>query len=384
VGIIMKFDSLDLKNQVANILGQADVKINGTRPWDVKILDDNIYKRLLSQGMLGVGEGYMAEEWECDSIDELTFRALTRIGSVNKVDFAKKNFTFLLRLFFAKFINFEGRNKDLEVVKKHYDIGNDLFLSFLDPYNQYTCGYFKDTKDLNVAQEQKLDLICKKLHLSSKDKVLDIGCGWGGFGKYAASHYGCSVTGITISKEQAKYAREFTKGLPVKILVQDYRDLKGKYDKILVCGMIEHVGYKNYRTYMEVVDKNLKEDGIFLLHTIGSITEDDHDPNSWIRKYIFPNGMLPTVELIAKSVEGLFVMEDVHNFGAYYDKTLMAWFHNFDENWYKIKNKYTETTYRMFKFYFLTCAGAFRARQLQLWQIVFSKKGIVGGYSSVR
>lgn len=380
----MKFNSSNFKDQTAKVLAQADIKIDGKRPWDIKILNENIYKRILSQGMLGVGEGYMAGEWECNSIDELVSKILRNLDNVDKIYFVKKNFIFLLRLFFAKFINFEGRNKDLEVVKKHYDIGNDLFLSFLDPYNQYTCGYFKDTKDLNVAQEQKLDLICKKLHLSSKDKVLDIGCGWGGFAKYAASHYGCSVTGITISKEQAKYAREFTKGLPVKILVQDYRDLKGKYDKILVCGMIEHVGYKNYRSFLEIINKNLKDDGIFLLHTIGALDKYTDDPKSWIRKYIFPNGMLPTVRLLAESSEGLFVMEDWHNFGAYYDKTLMGWFKNFHKNWHKIKNKYGETTYRMYKFYFLTCAGAFRTRNLQLWQVVFSKKGVLGGYSSVR
>ncbi len=256
-------------------------------------------------------------------------------------------------------------------------------MSFLDPYNQYTCGYFKNTNDLNVAQQQKLDLICKKLQLKPDDRVLDIGCGWGGFAKYAAEHYGCHVTGISISDEQIKFAREFTRGLPVEIIKSDYRDITGTYDKVLSIGMFEHVGYKNYRTYFKVVNSVLKADGLSLLHTIGSpISKKSGEP--WVEKYIFPGGMLSSVAQIGKAVEGIFVMEDWHNFGADYDKTLMAWLKNFDAAWPKLKKKYDERFYRMWKYYLLSFAGVFRARDIQLWQIVLSKNGVPGGYSSVR
>jgi cyclopropane-fatty-acyl-phospholipid synthase len=271
----------------------------------------------------------------------------------------------------------------MRVAHEHYDLSPELYMSFLDPYNQYTCGYFKNTDDLNVAQEQKLDLMCKKLQLTKGDRVLDIGCGWGGFAKYAAEHYGAKVTGITLSKEQLEYAKGLTKGLDVELRLQDYRDLNGTFDKILICGMIEHVGYKNYREIMEVVERNLADDGLFLLHTIG-YSRSVHATDPWIDKYIFPGGMPPSITQIGKSIERLFLVEDVHNFGAYYDKTLMAWFRNFDAAWPKFRAQYGERFYRMWKYYLLSCAGAFRARDIQLWQIVLSKKGVPGGYTSVR
>ncbi len=279
--------------------------------------------------------------------------------------------------------NQQTRIRSKKVAQEHYDLSPELYESFLDPYNQYTCGYFKDTNNLNEAQEKKLDLICRKLQLSDRDKVLDIGCGWGGFAKYAAKHYGCHVTGITISDEQAQYAREYTQGLPVEIKLIDYRDLSEKYDKILVCGMIEHVGYKNYRTFMKVVHNALKDDGLFLLHTMGG-NHSVRGTDPWINKYIFPNGMLPSIKQIGKSIEGLLVMEDWHNFGTNYDKTLMAWFENFHKGWPNLKDKYGNRFYRMWKYYLLSCAGSFRARRIQLWQIVLSKHGVPDGYISVR
>jgi cyclopropane-fatty-acyl-phospholipid synthase len=256
-------------------------------------------------------------------------------------------------------------------------------MSFLDAYNQYTCGYFKNTDDLNTAQEQKLQLICSKLQLKKEDRVLDIGCGWGGFAKFASEHYGCHITGVTISKEQAAYAREFTKGLPVTIKEIDYRNIEDEYDKVLICGMIEHVGYKNYRTLLKIVNKVLEKNGLFLLHTIGNNTSVIFT-DVWIGKYIFPNGILPSLKQITTAAEGLFILEDLHNFGQYYVPTLMSWFANFDKNWTVIAKDYGERFYRMWKYYLLSCAGMFRARDAQLWQFVFSKRGILGEYYPVR
>ena len=259
-------------------------------------------------------------------------------------------------------------------------------MSFLDPYNQYTCGYFKNTDDLSIAQEQKLDLICKKLQLTKNDRVLDIGCGWGGFAKFAAERYGCQVTGLTISGEQAKYAREFTEGLPVEIVEADYREWPksgNTYSKITTIGMIEHVGYKNYKTFFEAVNTLLEREGLYLLHTIGSYASVMHgDP--WSHKYIFKNGMLPSVEQIGKYTQDMFVMEDWHNFGGYYANTLRAWDDNFKRNWDSIKDSYNERFYRMWRYYLNSFAGAFAARRIHLWQIVFSHGSDPDIYQSIR
>jgi len=283
----------------------------------------------------------------------------------------------------AKLINEQTKERSLIVGEQHYDLGNDLYELMLDNYMIYSCGYWKNATNLNEAQEAKLDLICRKLRLKPGMTVLDIGCGWGGFAKYAAEHYDVKVTGVTISKEQAKYAQEFCKGLPVTILVKDYRDVKEAFDRVVSIGMFEHVGYKNYREFMEVSNHCLKDNGLSLLHTIGSnTTVTSGDP--WILKYIFPNSMLPSICQIANAFEGLFIMEDWHNFGADYDKTLMAWHERFTKNWDKVKEKYGERFYRMWNYYLLSCAALFRARQAQLWQIVLSKKGVPGGYKSIR
>jgi len=364
---------------ITELLKKADVEIGGGRPQDIVVHDERLFNRVIRYGSLGLGEAYMDGWWDTPALDEF-FNKVLRAHLEKKF---KINFASVTAVVGAFLFNQQSRLGATRVIKEHYDLSAELYMSFLDPYNQYTCGYFKNTDDLNVAQEQKLDLICKKLQLKRGDRVLDIGCGWGGFVKYAAEHYGVRVTGITLSREQLAYAQEFTKGLNVELRLQDYRDVHDTFDKILVCGMIEHVGYKNYREIMEVVERNLADDGLFLLHTIGyHVSTVISDP--WITKYIFPGGQLPSITQIGKAIEGLFLVEDLHNFSAYYDKTLMAWFKNFDAAWPKLKEKYDERFYRMWKYYLLSCAGVFRARESQLWQIVLSKKGVPGGYTSVR
>ena len=279
--------------------------------------------------------------------------------------------------------NPQRKTKAFEIGGHHYDIGNDLYQAMLDKRLVYTCGYWKKTRNLNEAQEAKLDLVCKKLNLQKGMKVLDIGCGWGSFAKYAAEKYGVEVTGITVSEKQMELGRKLCKGLPVEIKLQDYRDVEGVYDHVVSLGMIEHVGYKNYRTYMEVVHQHLNDDGLFLLQTIGR-NKSVKMTDPWMEKYIFPNSMLPSIKQLGSAIEELFVMEDWHNFGTDYDKTLMAWFNNFNKHWNNLKSNYDEKFCRMWKYYLLALAGSFRSRYLQLWQIVLSKKGILGGYSPIR
>ena len=241
----------------------------------------------------------------------------------------------------------------------------------------------RNAKNLNEAQEAKLDLICRKQKLGTGMSVLDIGCGWGSFAKYAAEKFHVSVVGITISKEQIKMSRELCKGHDIEIKLMDYRDLNEKYDRIVSIGMFEHVGYKNYRRFFKVVNRCLKNDGLFLLHTIGrKKTMTYTDP--WIDKYIFPHSNLPSPSQITKAYEGIFKLEDWHNFGMDYDKTIMVWHKNFNKNWDKIKADYNDRFRRMWNYYLLTSAGSFRARKNQLWQIVFSKTESPSDYESIR
>ena len=221
------------------------------------------------------------------------------------------------------------------------------------------------------------------MRLKPGDKILDIGCGWGGLAKFAVEKYGVEVVGITVSKEQFSLGKELCRGLPIDIRLLDYRDLDEKFDHIVSVGMFEHVGYKNYKTYMEIVHKCLKDNGLFLLHTIGN-NVSEFATDTWIYRYIFPNSMIPSMAQISAAVEGLFIMEHWQNLGVYYDRTLMSWFHNFRNNWEKIKALYDDRFFRMWKYYLLSSAGSFRARYLQVWQIVFSRGGVQGGYRSLR
>ncbi len=369
------------KDFVAGLLAPADVRIGGDRDWDIRVHDERMYSSVLSGGSLALGESYMAGWWDCEALDQFFFRILG--ADLDKKVKGLKNVVWLgLR---ALVTNMQGKRRAYNIGEKHYDIGNDLYQVMLDRRMNYSCAYWKNAADLDAAQEAKLELCCRKLGLEPGMSVLDIGCGWGAFAGYAAERYGAKVTGITVSKEQVALATKMCRGLPVEIKLQDYRSLTGRFNRIISIGMIEHVGYKNYRTYMKIVDDCLADDGLFLLHTIGSSTSSRRgDP--WMDKYIFPDGMLPSPAYLTKAAEGLFVLEDWHSFGPHYDRTLMAWTSNFVRNWEMLSRngKYDERFYRMWTYYLLCCAGGFRSRKNQLWQIVLSKKGVPGGYESLR
>jgi len=283
----------------------------------------------------------------------------------------------------ARLRNPQSRRRAFIVGEKHYDVGDDLFERMLDPRMIYSCGYWPHAADLAAAQEHKLDLVCRKLGLERGMRVLDIGCGWGGAAQFAAERYGVEVTGITVSKHQAAAAAGRCKGLPVEIRLEDYRRLQGRFDRIWSLGMFEHVGVRNYRTYLRTVRRLLAPDGLFLLHTIGSnVSVRTTDP--WIEKYIFPNSMLPSIAQIARAAESLWVVEDWHGFGPFYDRTLLAWYRNFEARWAEIAATYGERFRRMWRFWLLSSAASFRARRNQLWQIVLSPEGVAGGYRAVR
>ena len=368
------------KQIAQKILDHANVTINGDQPYDMQIKDERIYKRILSQGSLGLGEGYMDGWWDAPQLDEY----FNRVIAANLDKAIMNNKKLVANLAVAKVLNLQSKKRAFNIGEKHYDTGNNLYQHMLDKRMVYTCAYWENgATNLDEAQEAKLDLICKKLNLQPGQKILDIGCGWGSFLKFAAEKYGIKGVGITVSKEQIRLAQEMCQGLDVEIRYQDYRDLDEKFDHIVSLGMIEHVGSKNYKTYMQVANKCLKDDGLFLLHTIGG-NKSVRSTDQWIGKYIFPDSMLPSVKQLSEAYEGLFVTEDLHSFGINYDKTLMAWYENFNNNWDKIKQDYDERFKKMWNYYLLCCAGSFRARKNQLWQIVLSKNGVKGGYKSMR
>lgn len=363
-----------LHQLISELLEQADITINGTRPWDIQLLAPGVIERAFAQGNLGLGEAYMNGDWEAEQLDEFFFRLLR--GRVAQHIKPHKLIFHTLR---TRLLNRQNAKRAWQVGETHYDLGNDFYEAMLDPRMTYTCGYWKKADNLADAQEAKLDLICRKLHLEPGMRVLDIGCGWGSFMGYAAERYQVKCVGITISKEQAKWAQARYKNLPLEFRLQDYRDVDEKFDRIVSVGMFEHVGHKNYRTYMKMAHRCLEDDGLFLLHTIGK-NRRNTTPDPWLDRYIFPNGELPSISQIDEALEDYFVVEDVHNFGADYDKTLMAWHNNVINAWPAFFEKLGDRFLRMWRYYLLSCAGSFRARNIQLWQWVLSKQGSVGGY----
>lgn len=374
----MEMSSTREWDRAAALLERADVRVGGTREWDIQIHHPQVLQRILAQGSLGLGESYMDRWWDCERVDEFIARVLRarldrRVGSPG----------LWLSVLRARVMNLQSVARAWQVGREHYDLGNDLYQAMLDPYMAYSCGYWTRATTLEQAQEAKLDLICRKLGLVRGMTLLDIGCGWGSLLRFAAEHYGVHGLGLTVSAEQAKWGAEKAKGLPIRFELTDYRQFNvngsQRFDRIASIGMFEHVGHKNYRDYMAMARRSLIDDGLFLLHTIGkNQTHLNIDP--WIEKYIFPNGALPALSELTAAAEQDFIIEDIHNFSADYDKTLMAWYERFEAAWPTIQTNYTERFHRMWRYYLLCCAGTFRARDNQLWQVVLSPSGVEGGY----
>ena len=367
-----------MRELVDRILAKAGIQANGPMPWDIQVRDARFFQRVLAGRNLGLGESYMDGWWDCGQLDEF-FARLLRSGVEGDL---KGTPSLVLRTLKARLLNAQTRTRSREVALRHYDLGNDLFQAMLDPGMNYSCGYWKGARDLEEAQARKLELVCRKLGLRPGIRLLDIGCGWGSLARYAAERHGAEVVGITLSAEQKAFADGACRGLPVEIRLQDYRDLPDEvFDRVASIGMFEHVGHRNHAVFMDCVARHLAGDGVFLLHTIGkNATAAGTDP--WIEKYIFPNGEIPSAAQITRAAEGRFVLEDWHNFGADYDRTLMAWHRNVMERWQDLKNRFNQRFCRMWTYYLLSCAGAFRARGLQLWQVVLSRRGIPGGLAA--
>ncbi|MCB2186547.1 MAG: cyclopropane fatty acyl phospholipid synthase [Deltaproteobacteria bacterium] len=367
------------QDTLASLLNPLTIQFNGPAPHDPQITDDRFYNRVLAGGSLALGESYMDGWWDCAALDEFFALVLGAGLDARVVDQPALAWA----AFRAWLANRQRPSRAHQIGERHYDLGNELFEAMLDPRMIYSCAYWDQAPDLTAAQEAKLELICQKLRLTPGQRLLDIGCGWGGLAAYAAERHGVEVLGVTVSREQVDWGRQRWEGLPVELRLQDYRRLDQQFDVIVSVGMFEHVGHKNYRTYMQKVADCLAPGGLFLLQTIaGNTSRTSTDP--WIEKYIFPNSLLPSARQISLAAEGLLILEDWHSFGADYDKTLLAWQDNFTANWEELAPAYGPRFQRMWHYYLMSCAGAFRSRSIQLWQIVFSKGGVPGGYDAPR
>lgn len=368
------------KEILSAALAKAGVALNGGRPWDVRVHNDGLYSRVLKNGTIGIGEAYMDGWWDCEQMDVMFCKV---VSAHQDARFSNSSIYAMALGLCQSLFNLQTKKRSFEVAERHYNFSNELFERMLGPSMNYSCAYWRDADNLDDAQTAKMDLICRKLKLEPGMTVLDIGCGWGALARHMNDRHKVKVSGISVSKEQIEYARSHDSENEIQWILDDYRSLNEKFDRIVSVGMFEHVGYKNYHGFMGKVRRLLKDDGLFLLHTIGA-NRQRKGTDPWINKYIFPNGMLPSQANLVKSFTDLFIMEDWQNFGADYDKTLMAWAERFEEGCREGAFKISEKARRMFRYYLCSCAGAFRAREMQLWQLVLSPQGVPGGYRSER
>ncbi len=366
--------SSGLQRRTESLLEAAGLELNGSRPEDPQVHDSRFFRRVLAQGSLGLGEAYMDGWWDCERLDRF-FEAVLRAGLDRRVRGAGFVWDYLK----ARLLNLQYGRRAFRVGEHHYDIGNELYRCMLDRRMIYSCAFWAEGDDLDTAQARKLEMVARKLYLKPGMRVLDIGCGWGGAARYLAEHYDVQVVGVTVSREQVEFAREYCKGLPVEIRLQDYRDVNERFDRVFSIGMFEHVGHRNYRAYMETTRRVLPDDGLSLLHTIGAHrTQYQTDP--WVARYIFPNSMVPSMAQISRAGEHLLRLEDSHNISVNYDPTLMAWHRNVEAHRDVLSRHYDERFFRMWRYYLLSCAASFRLQRNPVWQIVFSAEGVPGGY----
>ena len=379
---------MNAESTVRKYFNAAGIEVNGSQPGDIQVKNPEFYQRVMSGGSLGLGESYMDEWWDVENLEEFLYKLIVwRNENYNSPALRWTRLWFdIKRVLF----NLQTPLRSKEVIDTHYDLSPELFQDMLGETMAYSCAYWKGANSLDQAQRNKFDLICRKLELKESDRVLDLGCGFGSFSRYAAENYGCTMVAVTLSANQAAYARGFCKDLPVEVHVTDYRNTSqytdGKpFDKVASIAMFEAIGRKNFRGYMELVDRVLPQKGLWLLHTIG---DEICSSDPWLEKYIFPNGELPTTEQISIAIKNLFDLEDFHNFGLDYRRTLAEWEANFRGNWEIIKARnakiFDTRFFRMWIYYLNACQAAFRSRNMLLWHFVMSKGYLSMGYESVR
>ncbi|MCC5861643.1 MAG: cyclopropane fatty acyl phospholipid synthase [Gammaproteobacteria bacterium] len=376
---------MSARDRVVSLLGEAGIEVGGTRPWDLVVHDDRLYDRVFSGGSLAIGEAYMDRWWDAERLDE----CFTRVHRA-RLDRRLRTLPMLAQMLVSRLFNAQSRRRSRRVAEQHYDLSNPLYEAMLGPTMQYTCAYYGaagEARSLDEAQRAKLELVARKLHLEPGMTVLELGGGFGELARHLAAEHGCRVVSYNISREQVAFGRARCQDFPVEFRLADYRDAADDnthYDRVVSVGLMEHVGPDNYRGFFELAASRLAPGGLALVHTIGGLISK-RATDRWIAKYIFPGGVIPSARQLAAAAEGLFVLEDWHNFGPDYDRTLMAWEANFLAAWPELSRdgSFDERFYRMWRYYLNSCAGAFRARTLNLWQLVLSR-GDVPRYVPVR
>ncbi len=372
---------MDKESFINGLLEEVGVKVNGPNPWDPQIHDHETWTRVFAEGSLGLGEAYMDGLWDCADLAEFFNRVVgARIQTKIPI-----TLNLIWQVFQARFLNMQTKSRAKRVARMHYN-ETDAYKASLDDRMTGSCGYWTDgVTNIDEAQEAKLDLVCRKIELKKGERVLDIGCGWGAFMGFAAEKYGASCVGVTVSPDQVAYARQRYKGLDADFQVKDYRDFTDKVDKIVSMGMFEHVGYRNFPAYFAMARKAIRDDGLFMLHTIGS-PDTQTTIEGWLEKYIFPGGVIPSLQQIGKAIENVWDIVDLQNIGPHYDKTLIAWNENFQKKWPEPKTAEERRFKRMWEYYLLCCAGGFRARAIHVWQFVLSPagRGLPDGYVTQR
>ena len=347
-------------------------------PIVLKILNKNLHYKLLFRPDLYFGEAYSNGEIKIENgtLTEFLDLALKNIGRgelnffsqlINKLSGSYRYLT-----------NFNFIKKSKMNVSHHYDLSDDLYDLFLDPKRQYSCGYFKNENDsLEDAQNNKIQHIIKKLNIQENQKVLDIGCGWGSLAIDIAKSINCEVTGITLSQNQFDYCVKKAKKLNLENQVTfkliDYRELNEKFDRIVSVGMFEHVGRKFYKKFFRQIEKLLNDNGVSLIHTIGSVTPP-RDPHPWITKYIFPGGYTPSLSEVTTPIEkaGLIV-SDIEVLKLHYSHTLRHWKENCIKNKEQIVKMFDEKFFRMWEFYLAGCEIAFKWGDQVVYQFQLTK-----------
>ena len=353
------------------------------KPLIIKILKKELDWKLIVDPEIEFPEAYMQGNIEIENGSLKDF-LMSFVKNLKREEISSASYISKKIFQFWRYLsnyNFPGKSK--KNIQHHYDIGGQkgekLYDFFLDKkHRQYSCGYWNDeTKALEEAQQNKINHIIKKLNIKPGQKILEVGCGWGGMAFEVARQKGCQIKGISLSKNQINYCQKKAKELNLDNQVEfeliDYRKIKGKFDRIYSVGMFEHVGKKFYKTYFKTMSELLNEDGYFLLHTIGSI-DNFTSPNKFIQKYIFPGGIVPSLSEIISPIEktGLIV-SDIETLIRHYDKTLESWLERFLNNKNEIKDLFDEKFVKMWEYYLASCAAAFRYRDLVVFQLQIVK-----------
>ena len=360
---------------LAQLLASADIHLNGSRPWDIQIKHPQTLQRLLSQGGSALGESYMDGWWECQAIDLMVERAM-RAGLQEKLATPRAWW----ESFKGGMRPRDGVDQSRIVGRMHYAVGNQVFQAMLDPYMAHSCAYWVEgAQTLEEAQIAKLEMVCRKLQLRPGMRVLDMGCGWGSFMRYAAEHYGVTVLGLSNVPHQIELGKTLARHLPVQFELSDYAqfntDGKSKFDRIVSIGTFEQLGQAHVAAFFETAKRCLKDDGWMLLQTQGK-SNRQRLLDAWNDKYIYPQGYLPRLDEVTQASEAHFVVEDVHNIGADHDRTLLHWHQRFEMAWPQLRLSHDERFYRMWRFHLLSSAASFRTRHHQMWQLVLSPKGL--------